>query len=202
MHPFGPTTVAIPAWNAQGVIPPINELDPTSAERSPYAVSLADFVLRFGQSAGRHGVLDGFLRYRAALHAVGLTQGFQWLDGSFLEQVEILEARAPNDIDVVTFFDLPGGRTQRDLQRQAPALFPATGAAHRALKDAYRVDAYLEHLGKPAPRLVRQASYWYSLWAHRRNSAWKGYVQVDLAPAEDALALAALANLGPPGAQP
>lgn len=33
----GMTAVAIPAWNARGVIPPINELNPTATERPPYA---------------------------------------------------------------------------------------------------------------------------------------------------------------------
>ena len=66
------TTVAIPNWNAQGVIPPINDLQPTTVDRSPYTVSLTDVVLRFGLSAERRTVLGGFLRYRAALHAAGL----------------------------------------------------------------------------------------------------------------------------------
>ncbi|MDP2828041.1 MAG: hypothetical protein Q8O37_05490 [Sulfuricellaceae bacterium] len=195
-------TVAIPAWNAQGIIPPINELQPTAAERSPYTVSLTDFVLRFGQSPERRVVLDGFLRYRAALHAVGLSQGFQWLDGSFLEHVELLETRAPNDIDVVTFFELPAGKTQLDVQQLAPALFPTTRDAHQAMKDTYRVDAYLEHLGKAPVRLAKQSSYWYSMWSHRRNQIWKGYVQINLAPTDDALAIAALTNPVSQGMQP
>lgn len=37
-------------------------------------------------------MLDGLLRKRAALHAAGLIQGFQWLDGSFLEHVENISA--------------------------------------------------------------------------------------------------------------
>ena len=146
-------------------------------------------------------MLEGFLRYRAALHAVGLVSGFQWLDGSFLEHVELLETRAPNDIDVVTFFDLPAGETQLDVQQQAPDLFPTTREAHAALKNSYRVDAYLEHLGKTPSRLVKQSSYWYSMWSHQRNQVWKGYVQIDLAPTDDALAIAALTNSTAGGAQ-
>jgi len=195
-------TVAIPAWNTHGVIPPINELLPTAAERSPYTVSLTDFVLRFSQSVERRNVLEGFLRYRAALHSVGLVQGFQWLDGSFLEHVEIIENRTPNDIDVVTFFELPAGKTQLDLHQQSPDLFPMTRAAQLTLKNTYLVDAYLEHLRKEPARLVRQSSYWYSMWSHRRNKVWKGYVQIDLAPTDDAAALAELANLALQGVQP
>ncbi len=186
--------VTLPSWNSLGLIPPIDEHLPASAERSPYIVSLADFVLRFGQTAPRKIVLDGFLKYRAALHTAGLVSGFQWLDGSFLEHIEILEDRNQNDIDVVTFFDLPAGKSQKDIQLAFPELFPSSRDSHKELKDTYFVDAYYEHLGKAPSRLVRQASYWYSMWSHRRNQAWKGYVQIDLAPANEALARAQLGN--------
>ena len=33
---------------------------------------------------------------------------------------------------------------------------------------------------------VRQVSYWYSLWSHQRETfAWKGFIQLDLAPGAD-----------------
>lgn len=67
------------------------------------------------------------------------------------------------------------------------------------LHEMYSVDAYLEHLGKSPSRLVRQASYWYSMWSHRRNQAWKGFVQIDLAPSADAQAIAQLENLANQG---
>ena len=196
------TSVAIPDWNAQGVIPPINILQPTEAERSPYTVSLTDVVLRFGLSAERRKILDGFLRYRAALHTAGLVQGFQWLDGSFLEHVELLESRPPNDIDVVTFYKLPVGKTQLGLQVEAPDIFPNSRASKQTMKANYHVDAYAVHLGMVSERLIEQGTYWYSMWSHRRNQIWKGYVQVDLAPIEDAAAQAALVNLGKQGVQP
>lgn len=54
------SAVAIPAWTADGVLPPINASQPVSPERSPYVVSLTDYVLRFGDTAERRTVLDGF----------------------------------------------------------------------------------------------------------------------------------------------
>jgi len=86
-----------------------------------------------------------------------------------------------------------------ELQQQFPELFPATRDAHQKLKTDYCVDAYVEHLGKLPSRLVRQASYWYSMWSHRRNQGWKGYVQIDLASNDDALATAQLKNLARQG---
>lgn len=104
--------MGIPAWNAQGVLPPVGVADPTSTIRSPYVVPLIEVVHRFGTTVERRTILGGLMRYRAALHAIGLVQGFQWLDGSFLEDVEGLESRPPNDIDVVTFFRLLPGETE------------------------------------------------------------------------------------------
>lgn len=40
--------------------------------------------------------------------------------------------------------------------------------------------------------VVEQCTYWNSLWSHRRNGQWKGYLQVDLAPAGDREAMANL----------
>ena len=194
--------MTIPAWNAQGVLPPIGSPDPTSRVRSPYTVPRPAFVRRFGMSVERRAILDGLLQYRAALHAIGLDSGFQWLDGSFLEHVEALEDRAPNDIDVVTFFNLPLGETEASIAQQAPHLLAPTRREHQEIKAQFHVDAYPVGLHLSSDNIVRQSAYWYSMWSHRRNFAWKGFVQVSLAPAEDAAARAVLASSGAAGVQP
>ncbi len=107
------------------------------------------------------------------------------------------ERRAPNDIDVVTFFHLPPSTSQSQLAAKGGTLFD-----HASLKATYRVDAYLVHLGKAPERLARESAYWYSVWSHRRNQRWKGFVQVDLAPTEDSTAKATLASLSNQGVQP
>lgn len=146
-------------------------------------------MLRFSGTPERRTVLDGFLRYRSALHGAGLVQGLQWLDGSFLEHVELIEGRPPNDVDVVTFYRLPAGVSQLQLGAKLGALLE-----HDSVKAAFRVDGYLVHLGMEAERLIPQSAYWYSIWSHRRNQLWKGFVQVDLTPIEDAAAAATLAG--------
>lgn len=188
------STVAIPAWTPDGVLPPVNSAQPVSVERSPYVVSLTDTMLRFSDTPERRAVLSGYLEYRALLHTAGLVEGFQWLDGSFLERVELLESRAPNDLDVVTFFRLPPGKSQGDILAANPSLID-----HDQLKAKYRVDAYLVDLGMKPEQLTRRSAYWYSMWSHRRNRLWKGFVQVDLAPAEDVSASATLAVAGSTG---
>jgi hypothetical protein len=102
--------------------------------------------------------------------------------------VEVIENRPPKDLDVVTFYRLPAGRTQRDIHAANASIFD-----HGLLKTRHLVDAYTVDLGMAPERLTRQSAYWYSVWSHRRNRLWKGFVQVDLAPVEDAAAAATLA---------
>jgi len=175
------STVSIPDWTADGALPPIDVLDPTSAARSPYQVSLTDLVLRFATTAERARIIEGLLKYRAALHGVGLVSGFQWLNGSFLEDVETVQDRPPNDVDVATFYRLPEGQTQQQILQTNPMLFD-----HGQVKQTYHVDGYTVDLGLPSEQLVVRSHYWYSVWSHRRGDlAWKGYVEVDLDPAHD-----------------
>ena len=189
--------VQLPDWDTRGLLPPCNSVSPTSSDRSPYRVSLHDLVLDFAVTAERVRILHGLLSYRAALHALGIVQGFQWLDGSFFEHIEMLEQRAPGDIDVVTFFTMPQGETQLSLKQANPSLFPSTAAERDALKNAYSVDAFTQSLAAKPEALVGRSAYWYSVWSHRRDMTWKGYVEVDLAPTEDAATAGALAVLPP-----
>lgn len=191
------SVAAIPHWTRDGVLPPVDALSPTSPARSPYAVPLSELVLRFGDSPERRAILNGFLRYRALLHSTGLVDGFQWLDGSFMEDVEGNDRRAPNDIDVVTFYRLPQNFTQAQLLVPLAPIVDSVAA-----KSEFRVDGYLVDLGQDAERLVRWTAYWYSIWSHRRDERWKGFVQVRLSPDEDAGARAALSSAALDGGSP
>jgi hypothetical protein len=174
----------IPGWNSQGVLPPVDTSNPVSLDRSPYLVSLDDFVLRFGTSSERLNILDGILSFRSALHEAGIVRGFQWLDGSFLENIESLESRPPRDIDVVTFYYLPLNHTQVTLLSSNPQLFDRD-----LIKTSYHVDAYfIDLMGNIPEELISNSAYWYSVWSHRRNSIWKGYLQIDLSQTDDHIA--------------
>ncbi len=183
------TAGILPQWNGVGVLPPVRpEMPGNSPERSPYRVSLAGFVDRFATSPERMAILDGLLRFRGKRHELGIVSGFQWLDGSFLEQIELLESRHPRDMDVVTFFDMPLGENQRSLLQKAGQVFD-----QKHLKENYSIDGYFSVLGQPVDaRQVQSIAYWYSMWSHRRDGLWKGFVQVDLDPSQDADARAVL----------
>lgn len=153
-------------------------------DRSPYNATFSEVVSHFGTTADRLAILEGLLNYRQELYNLGIAEGFQWLDGSFMEDVETLKGRSPNDVDVVTFFKLPPGQTQETLWDQVQHLFDV-----EQTKQNFRVDGYPMVLGDPLEEgHVHQISYWYSMWSHTRERSWKGFVRVDLEPAEDNVA--------------
>lgn len=175
----------IPAWNLQGVIPPIRPGAPGhDADRSPYTASLDAFVDTMGTSSVCLNIIEGLLSFRNEIHKIGLGVGFQWIDGSFSENVEIVDGREPRDVDVVTFFEIPEGETEETIFQRNPDLFD-----HGHVKKTYLVDSYWEILGLPMDcQSIKQVSYWYSMWSHRRDGIWKGFVQVDLASGQDIVA--------------
>ena len=171
----------IPNWNQEGVLPlallgdvPGYALQPEN--RSPYRTSLPTLISRFAINSARAGILQGFLEYRAALHAIGIVQGFQWIGGSFTENTP-----TPNDIDVVTFYYPPVSVAFGEYRH----LF-----LDRDTKSRFYVDAYGIQLGSPTRReTVGVIAYWYGLWSHRRDGLAKGFVEVDL-KADDELVIA------------
>jgi hypothetical protein len=172
----------IPPFTFSGVLPPFTSQTPIDAAfRAPYVTDVGDLCSRFGGSAHRAAVLQRFLEHRAALNALGFVNGFQWCDGSFVEDKD------PSDMDVVVFVHPPGELSQ--LVQQHLHLFdPAL------TRQKYNCDGYFVDLSLPPEIVVERTHYWFGLFSHRRVTAeWKGLVQVPLCtPGEDATAFAAL----------
>lgn len=177
---------AIPDWDDEGVLPPfLGELGSPDGIPSPYSAPLVELVSRFGNSEERRELLIGLLNYRSVLHNAGITRGFQWVDGSFVEAVERLRNRPPEDIDIVTFFYIPDGHTQESFIAAFPYLFDQETAD--TMKYTFSMDAHIYPLNQTDPEtLIRRSAYWYGVWSHsRKDTLWKGFVQVDLNDSED-----------------
>jgi len=145
---------------------------------------MSEVVRNFGTSKDRRAILAGLLEYRQELYSLSVLSGFQWLDGSFMENIEVLDNRSPNDVDVVTFFSLPAGVTQADLFSQAHHLFHV-----KTSKARFRVDGYPMILSQAMEEYnVHMVAYWYSMWSHTRKSRWKGFVRVNLDQTDDIVA--------------
>ena len=155
--------------------------DPTDrGHLSPYFCSTEELVDRFAFSPARKVILDGFLRLRRELMGLGI-QGFHWLDGSFMEDVETERGRDPRDIDVVTFLSRPTNLPDIDaVLTPRPELWRRGGA-----KPRFHVDHFLVPLCSNPEEVVDNTRYWCGLFSHRRDSTWKGMLRVELNVAAD-----------------
>ena len=172
------SALIIPDWSIHGTLPPIRPgTDATSTDRSPYPASPLDLCLRFGQTPERRQILRGLLELRVELRTAGLTDGFQWIDGSFSEDCEGTRGRPPGDVDVVTFVPFGDEASQRRLIASHRDLFFPQVAKARFRVDHYLVPTDVEFDANQA----RRVAYWYSLWSHRRaDERWKGFVELSL----------------------
>ena len=174
----------LPQWDQDGYIPPMDENVPVSFARSPYAISVVDLMMVFGTTEPRRRLLVGLLDFRRALHQAGLIKGVQWIDGSFVRDVEKFENRNPDDIDVVTFFYIPDGYQARDFFHAFPDLLH-----NESTRERFGVDSYCFQLNQiTSEEIISQSTYWYSLWSHTVDGRWKGYLEIDLSDGDDAQA--------------
>lgn len=183
----------IPTLNASLVLPPYIGAEASSrAHMSPYDTDLIELIRRFGISPNRIAILRGLLSYRSDLRAIGICDGWQWLNGSFTEGIEMATGRSPADIDLVTFAHLPGNsQTKRQLALDNLDLFDARRTWLR-----YRCDGYVVDLTNHAERLVDDTRYWFGLFSHQRATLlWKGMLKVSMADHDDRAALMLLNDL-------
>lgn len=182
----------IPAFGINGVLPPYVGADGPGGkpeDMSPYVVSALEVVTTLGHTEARKKILRGWLTHRAALRSIGFTQGFQWLDGSFVEEKD------PNDLDILSFLYRPPAA-------QTPAALGLLMNANAGLferkdvKSAYKLDAFFVDMNGNPATLVNFTRYYLGLFSHKRgDDIWKGMLQVNLADtADDA---AAQTVLGP-----
>lgn len=176
----------IPQFNLSGVLPPfLEDSNPTNINAvAPYKTTLVNLVERFSTSDERKRILRGFLEYRVNLKQIGVTDGFQWIGGSFIEDIEKNKSRPPNDIDLVTFAHRPNDYKEPDkwsylFNSRLDLFYP------KESKDKYLCDAYFIDFILPPPAIVSRTSYWFGLFSHQRDSfLWKGMLQINLSEDE------------------
>ena len=180
----------IPDHNQSGVLPPF--LSGSSPDEpgamAPYKVSLLEVAQRFSNGGARFEIIQGLVAYRAELRNEGIASGFQWVDGSFVEDIEKNKGRPPNDVDVITFANRPSAYLDpiqwRDfIKRRQDLFFPID------CKKKFRCDAYYVDMNLQPEILVSQTRYWFGLFSHQRESyLWKGMLEIALDDDKDVLA--------------
>jgi len=161
------------------VLPPHLGKDGEVEDLSPYRCTMAEVCERFATTTTRVQILKGLLELREKLRGMTQDQGFQWFDGSFVEDIEVQENREPGDIDVVTFCFPDRHRLAKKLPDDQQMLVKSF------IKTTYHVDHFWVPLDVHPVQLVEHAKYWYGFFSHRRDRTWKGMLQVDLSKTDD-----------------
>jgi len=172
----------IPHFGLGDVLPPFMGEDATGGilPRSPYRATLEEVVETFCTSPERAAILRGLLAFREALRAEGFEAGFQWLDGSFVEDCERVKGRPPGDVDVVNLLHRPpakmvGEDWETFVNDRIDTLFDPSWTKANFACDAYFIDL------DSTPALIADFSaYWIGLFSHQRDTfRWKGMLRVD-----------------------
>ncbi|MDW4551073.1 hypothetical protein R5H32_17055 [Defluviimonas sp. D31] len=175
----------IPNFDAGGALPAFVGSDPTKpAVRSPYKTHMDFLVTRFLTSKERAKLLLGLNEYRKHLWSGGFISGMQWIDGSFVEDVETTRRRPPKDVDVLTLFNRPL-KYHGDIiswKSDYKAFIHKRFFDTQVLKPIYGCDCYGLDLDTDAYNIVGNASYWFGLFSEQRYSLRrKGIVAIPLA---------------------
>ncbi len=178
----------IPNFDHNDVLPPHTGNPINRSDLSPYHCSTLELCHRFATSRQRVIILKNFIAFRKRMSSLGIVEGFQYLGGSFLQNIENEENRSPRDLDVVTFF---GGLTKNE-QGVILANFPEFAYSGQS-KVIYLLDHYPVDYCSSPEITVEQTRYWIQLFTHTRSRVWKGMLRIKLDSAtDDQLALAYL----------
>lgn len=181
----------IPDFDHNYVLPPHlgNPVFPEQA--SPYECSTLELCKRFATNSVRINILSNFLLFRQKFNEYGIINGFQWLDGSFCEDIESVENRHPNDLDIVTFYSGINDEIIPTIISDFSEFIDPEKS-----KQNYLIDHYVVDYCYSPDVTVKNTSYWFQLFSHNRRQVWKGILRVELhTPEIDLLALNYLQSL-------
>lgn len=171
----------IPRFGPSGALPPYVGHSPTDPRGvSPYLTSMSEIAGTLAMTPERARLCKGLLEYRENLRNLGVIQGFQWIDGSFCEDVEGMRGRPPGDIDLVTLLVRPP--TYQDTAAwNALVLSNLHVFKSDQAKARYRCEGFFIDLNAQGANIISQITYWFGLFSHQKvTSLWKGILQVDL----------------------
>jgi hypothetical protein len=165
--------MAIPDFTANGVLPPHLGSPIRGSQLSPFPATSLELCAKYGFTPERRQILRGWLQMRELLRKVGHNIGFQWIDGSFLEDCEHLRGRPPGDIDVVSF-----------IPKDPSGMDPATSkilSDGQQTKNLFSVHHMIVRLDWGGEKIVEHTRFWVGAFSHRKSDGvWKGMLKIDL----------------------
>lgn len=145
-------------------------------KQSPYRCDMYELVKALGGTKERALILQGLVAVRAHMMKSGFV-GFQWIGGSFVEDVEYSSKRSPSDIDVVSFL---ATHNAADVSKAAMASRPDI-FLRKAAKNKYMVDHVVILHDSQWQHQLDTAAFWNSLFSHtKQDDTWKGILLVSL----------------------
>jgi len=165
----------IPNFNHNNVLPPHLGNPTLKGHLSPYECTALEFCQHFATSKKRIEILKGFVTFRQQMTRVGIINGFQWLDGSFLENIEVSSSRDPKDLDLVTFYSGTDSPKYTDIKQ----LFPEFSSPSLS-KENYKLDHYVVDFTYSPLVTIEMTRYWVQLFTHNRDGVWKGILHIPL----------------------
>jgi|GEM_PF-157652 len=205
----------IPDFDYTGHLPPYQGNPALSSNNmSPYSTSLLEVVKRFGHTKHRRNILKLFIQFREELYNSGISEGYQWIAGSFITQKEKFLGEEPGDVDVVTFYSVDkvvGEKVKADYKSSDGKHFLRRDYA----KEQWKTDAFFINLHpKNIHKIIDDTRYWFGLFGHKmltityttmvgcvkcgtinetnamlEHNHWKGLLRINLDQALDHLAL-------------
>lgn len=171
----------IPSFNHNHVLPPHTGNPILLGGVSPYEATILEFCQRFSTSPERVQLLKGLISFRLKMIDFGITDGFQWVDGSFTENIELSDGRAPRDIDVITFYWGLSIPAQNYIFDNFVEFFDPNLSKSGYKLDHYSVDCESDPSNsKDTLRIVELTKYWVQLFCHNRKGVWKGMIKLPL----------------------
>lgn len=175
----------IPNFDHNNVLPPHLGNPTDKTHLSPYNCTILELCHKFCTSQQRIQILKNLIIFRQKLTTFGVIYGFQWLDGSFVENIEVSETRHPNDLDLITFYGGLSISEQHNIRINLPEFFNPVMAKSSFLLDHYPLD-----YGFKPEVTVELTRYWVQLFTHNRLGIWKGILRLPLnTPIDDQYAL-------------
>ena len=151
---------------------------------------MTELVQALGTTPHRRQLLTNLLAYRALMYGHGYIAGIQFLDGSFVEDVERHSDREPEDIDIFSLLSVPLRYLQNPASWNPDGYrFWAEEIQNQPLNKArFSLDTYAVLIeDMPFVHLVKDVMYWYSLFSHQKLTfSWKGFVAVAMDQQQDA----------------
>lgn len=145
------------------------------SDLSPYRCDTLEICKKLGTTKERVEILKGLLNFRQRMSQNGIINGFQWLDGSFIENIEITEKRPPRDLDLVSFYGDLTIEEQKVKRKQFIEFFNPSLA-----KDKYKLDHYAVDYSFRPEVTIEMTRYWIQLFTHNRLGVWKGILRLEM----------------------